>query len=765
MGWWKDLQDTLHPPPRRPARRPPGHTPLLGSTASSSRNSSDLEGPPPWSAPSEKPRRWRTAPSSLRNILLGAIAAMAAFTLLFAALCISGITYSPTRILLDAQARTIAANSKTVAWRRFPLLNGYYKGLFTLVEEASNVPEYPPGIALAQAADARIKRPDAIKGDGQRAKARAWNPYPEYAGEEYRKTWEGQWRECSFDEEPAAAGNRTRGRPEVRVFDGTPEGMPRPVFGGHGVLGINDDVCFDRYGRLGPYGYGYSAAEGGLGEADNDGGEDEMHIETGWGLGNTPFRKIDWRGVDWGRLQKQCLELNKDRFDAPVEHEDTLFPELGETTPARRKPRGMPGGSHHISRKTHPRTAVLLRTWTGYTYTPSDLASLRSLVSELSILSGSEYTVHLLVHVTDPNIPIWADRRVYHQTLQENVPAEFWGIAELWNEAMVRTVYHKLQPSNFRELPLHGVYRSTFMPVQWFASRHPEYEHFWNWEMDVRYTGHYYHLLTALDSWANKQPRKNLWERNERFYVPEVHGSWDDFSRMVDAATDTRSSIWGPVPVAGVAISPEDPSPPVATPEEDTDSTWGVGEAADLITLNPIFDPEGTSWLLSYDTTGYGPAAPLPRRAAIVTTTRLSRRLLSRMHTENAVTGHTMFSEMWPASCALHHGLKAVFAPHPVYVDRRWPTSYLERTFNNGVNGSAGGRAQSVFGEREHNFKGSTWYYNADFPVGLWRRWVGGEERAGGEGGEAYDRRLGRMCLKGVLLHPVKGEWEGGGFI
>lgn len=728
---------------------------------------------------------------------------MIVLTIIVATLSISGITYSPTRLLLDAHTRTITAGGKKLPpamWDRFPVLQNYYKGMFTLVEEGSNVPEYPPGMAVAHEAADKVKRPDAVKGGGKRAKSRSWNPYPEYKSDGYRKVWEGEYKECSFDEDMVGNWTKRRGRPDMRVFDGTPEGMPGPVFGTHGLLGINEDICFDRYGRLGSYGYGYSDSEGGLGEVVNDGGDDdEKDIETGWGLGSMPLKRIDWRGVDWGRLQRQCVDLNKDRFDTLMETEDTIFPsnELLSArediiSPPRRKRRGMPGGIYHISKKKHPRTAVLLRTWTGYNYTPNDIASLRSLISELSILSGGEYSVHLLVHVKDSRVPIWSDKSIYRKTLQDNVPQEFWGIAELWNEAMMSTIYHKLENWDFRELPLHGVYRSTFMPVQWFAHRHPEFEFFWNWEMDVRYTGHYYHLFEKLVEWAKKQPRKHLWERNERFYIPEIHGTWEAFSKIVDATTSISESVWGPVPVEGVRILEDDPVPPFPKPEEDVGSTWGVGEEADLITLNPIFNPEGTSWVLSSDTTGYGyyteasaryttnppkspknptptdpplPSPPTPparsantgptRRTAIITASRLSRRLLTRMHWENAIEGHTMFSEMWPTSCALHHGLKAVFVPHPTYIDRKWPAKYLERTFNNGVNGSAGGRQQSVFGDREHNFKGSTWYYNAGFPGGLWRRWLGSE--AEGDGGEAYDRRLGRMCLKGMLLHPVKG--------
>ncbi|KAF7513318.1 hypothetical protein GJ744_009739 [Endocarpon pusillum] len=121
-----------------------------------------------------------------------------------------------------------------------------------------------------------------------------------------------------------------------------------------------------------------------------------------------------------------------------------------------------------------------------------------------------------------------------------------------------------------------------------------------------------------------------------------------------------------------------------------------------------------------------------------------------------------MFSEMWPASCALHHGLKAVYAPHAEYIDRRWPTKYLEATFNAGRNGASGGARTAVFGDPEHNFRGTTWYYNAGFPEVLWHRWLG--YRFHNAGGEEYEVSgvgergggEGRMCLPAMLLHPVK---------
>lgn len=49
------------------------------------------------------------------------------------------------------------------------------------------------------------------------------------------------------------------------AYDGVPDQMPRPVLGSHELLKVRVDVCFDRFGRYGPYGLGYSRALGGIG--------------------------------------------------------------------------------------------------------------------------------------------------------------------------------------------------------------------------------------------------------------------------------------------------------------------------------------------------------------------------------------------------------------------------------------------------------------------------------------------------------------------
>ncbi|GAB7365260.1 hypothetical protein MBLNU230_g6343t1 [Neophaeotheca triangularis] len=688
------------------------------------------------------------------------------------------------------------------AWESFPFLKRYHGGIKTLVKKEENVPEYPVGddealqallneAMLRKAAqDDKVDPHDNAKGFGKRDL-----PQPERF-DPYAREWDAEFEprvKCYLNNETKLE------IPQLLVYPGVTKGFPEPVMGSHELFGLRNDVCFERHGRLGPYGFGYSSKFGGTGagmEGDREG------VEAVW----DGELEIDYRKVEWGPAQEACMEANAHRFlEIPEKKANHFFTPMRSGGPAaessdekideEKKTKGPTG------KPLLPRTAVIIRTMSDYKYDKEDIIYLRALMSELALQSGGEYTVHFLVHVKDDNLQIWADEDVYQRTLNDVLPREFRGMGTLWSERQMGLIYGGVDEHFYRDLPVHGAYRSTYMPVQYFAHMHPEYDFFWQWEMDVRYTGHFYHLFNRVSEWARQQPRKGLWERNSRFYVPAEHGTWEDFRQLVrvqidsgtsnkqnmyhgalgsdDKTTDPLSTsdsrrseqpIWGPLPPTNendhTANPDADPQPP-SSYDKDT-YTWGVGEEADFITFNPLFDPSGTNWILAEDVTGYNtnPTYP-PRRTAIITASRLSRRLLTTMHAETTFDRHTMFSEMWPGSCALHHGYKAVYAPHPVYIDRAWPTSYLAAVFNNGRNGASGGARTSVFSdERQHNFLGTTWYYHAGFAANLWKRWLGykvdndgGEEwelGVGGSGAEGEAMGEGRMCLPAMLLHPVK---------
>lgn len=668
--------------------------------------------------------------------------------------------------------------NKPPLWESFPFLKRYEGGLTSLVKRSENVPEYPgdnaDGLALPEEVSAQE--------DNNRLKARdlkptmassVFDPYPDYNSMEYIQKY-GEKRECFLDQD-----NSIR-VPAVQSYPGVPKGFPDPAIGSNTMLGIRDDMCFDRFGRLGPYGLGYGVKKGGSGaglEGHRDG------AERIW----EDVPPVDFRQVDWAGAQQRCLAANRHRFNLteprlnrfvsmPVGVPKVEIPSIEDNRETEAK----------IGSERLPRTAIVIRTWHDFKYTPEDIIYLRSVITELALMSGGEYTVHFLIHVKNNDLQIWADDETYEKVLNEALPEEFRGMGTLWTEAQMSLMYSGLEETFTRGLPVHGVYRSTYMPMQYFAYQHPEYDFFWNWEMDVRYTGHWYHLFDKVGDWAKQQPRKGLWERNARFYVPSVHGSWEDFRQMVRVQTEIGTNnpnnmwsmykagsdggeknshglhqqgdkaVWGPErPDEPDIFEVEGEGIPPTTVEKDQ-YQWGVGEDADLIVFNPLYDPESTTWLLRDDVTGYSHENGFPpRRTAIITASRLSRKLLTTMHRETSLRRHTMFSEMWPGTTALHHGFKAVYVPHAVYVDRRWPTRYLESVFNAGRNGASGGARTSVFGDREHNFRGTTWFYSAGFSPNLWRRWLG--LRVDNDGGEQHELAgEGRMCLPPMLLHPVK---------
>ncbi|KAI9372481.1 hypothetical protein BJX61DRAFT_442525 [Aspergillus egyptiacus] len=687
--------------------------------------------------------------------------------------------------------------SRPPQWETFPFLKRYHGGIRTLVARRDNIPEYPNDDPTGMISD------KDLSSNGTNIEARnealsftssAFDPYPNYTSPEYIAKY-GEKQECFLDEDGTVR------IPMVHSYPGVPRGFPDAVIGSNEVLEIQDDVCFDRFGRLGPYGLGYSVRKGGIGaglEGDREG------AELVWE--DSP--PVDYRRISWAAAQDRCLTANNHRFRGlPGQQTDRFLnmavhsSDLGETKSATNdrptdklteeataetagKRAEVPTENPEDSQQLLPRTAVVIRTWHDYQYTSEDILYLRALISELSLLSGGEYTVHFLIHVKDANLQIWADDETYDRVLKDALPEEFHGMGTLWSEQQMALVYSGLEETWARGLSVHGVYRSTFMPMQYFAYRHPEYDYFWNWEMDTRYTGHWYHLFDKVVSWAQQQPRRGLWERNSRFYVPSVHGSWEDFRQMARVQTEIGTNspnnlwsagsnqdfangekpgrrqgdkfVWGATrPAEQDILEVEGEGIPPTTMEKDR-YEWGVGEEADLIVFNPLFDPEGTTWNLRDDVTGYSRENGLPpRRAAIITASRLSRKLLQTMHKETTLKRHTMFSEMWPATTALHHGFKAVYVPHSVYIDRQWPTECLESVFNAGRNGASGGARTSVFGDREHNFRGTTWFYSAGHSPNLWRRWLG--YKVDNDGGEQEELAgEGRMCLPPMLLHPVK---------
>ncbi|KAF2871223.1 hypothetical protein BDV95DRAFT_595095 [Massariosphaeria phaeospora] len=613
----------------------------------------------------------------------------------------------------------------------------------------------------------------------------AYKPFPKYNTKDWKKSWKGEYVACTG---PRGVPLNISTDDEVQVYPGVPPEFPKAFAGGYDVIGLDGDICFDRYSRYGPYGFG-----------DDEFPED---VEDWKAPGTVP----DWDKVAWGQLQDECLELNQNRYRPEartrvVRIPSTALPEPLAASAAFAMPTSVSSGYIEsrgtVQPKYHHRTAVLIRAWTGYKYEENDITAIRAMISELSLQSGGEYQVFLFVHVKDRDLAIFDDQALYDRVLRENVPEELRSIAILWSESIF--------PRWYPEVMDWQVYWQQFMCLQWFSLTHPEFDYIWNWETDARYTGHHYHFFEKISQFADKQPRKLLWERNKRYYLPSIHGSYQNFVENTHADVLNASAnslipapVWGPRPWARCdpPQKPLGPTPPTSFEEDNFE--WGVNEPADFITLLPIWDPRNTSWSYKDKIWNYLPGVRpiftpedgaadwfthpdfvgIDRRVFINTVVRFSKRMLQSMHEENLV-GRSMQAEMWPSTVALQHGMKAVYAPHPIFNDRHWPTGYTEAIFDtaNTVDEETGGTINAVQGawteqgdspynhDREYNFQGWSWYYASRFPRALYRRWLnwpivkqdwGLEEEVDGGEGKDGELQQKRMCMPGMLLHPVK---------
>ncbi|KAJ3481394.1 hypothetical protein NLG97_g7830 [Lecanicillium saksenae] len=576
-----------------------------------------------------------------------------------------------------------------------------------------------------------------------------FNPYPGYNSEEWQADGHAPYAACK-----GATGKLIE---DIRVFKGRPKNFPTHLMGSYQALNLDPNICWERETRLGTYGL------------------TEQKKQVGGML-----QPLQWDKIDWGKLQRICVKNNAKRYQSNVSSNNpylAVYPETQrfaavESTTGKKETEAMnePNrASGNVARdiqtrdevssntptsdapsqyKVENRTALLLRSYTGKKYTENDKQTIRALITELSLKSGGEYEVFLLVQVKDNSRDIFGSRKEYLKVLSEHVPVEFHGITVLWNDNAIKEIYTEMKEDNERD-----VHTAQWLSVQKFSYDHPQFDYIWNWEMDFRYSGHHYDLLDNIHKFARKQPRKGLWERNERWYIPEYHGDYDTAFRKSIEEQYGDNIVWGPPDLP--FIKPQGPTPP-SKPSEDN-YEWGVGEDADVITVGPMFNPVHSLWVIADHIWGYSDEnhrkEDIPRRTTIITHSRVSKRVLNLMHTEN-MRGNHVASEMTPQTVALHHGLKAVFAPQPVFMDRKWTGPFVNKWFNAGPGGVAGGYGSAMGWGRERRYQGSTWYYRAEPPNRLYNNWMGWEDT--GMGGANWEQYNGRPCLPSIMLHPVK---------
>ncbi|CAI7631641.1 unnamed protein product [Penicillium discolor] len=467
-------------------------------------------------------------------------------------------------------------------------------------------------------------------------------------------------------------------------------------------------------------------------------------------------------------LDGNCFERNVGRY-SPSETNPrpiSLTLPVHPRVTARTLPRDKPTSSPHISRYK-PRSAVILRAWHDMEWSENLKQNVRSLVTELSLHSGGEYQVFLLIHVKDESIPIYTDDdEVVKEIKARFIPHEFQDMAVLFNEKTLESWYPRVEE--------HSANFQYWQPVQIFSQMFQDFGYYWQLEMDSRFTGHSYHFLENSAGFAKRQPRKYLWERNAYFYIPGAHGIWQDFIEMVGYSMKGRKSVWGSMSIH--QITPVGPKPPVAFPEDDK-YEWGVGEEADLITFLPIFDPTDTQWL--FRNLLWGLPENVPRRTSPVAMGRVSRELLHQMHIIQIQRGMGLVSEMTPPSLALWHGLKAVHVPQPLYLDGKWTSKEIGRIMNPGEPDKINGGPDSLWNWDhlwDHILYRLTYMFTTQTAEDFYRRWLGypidpnqytdgtyhqdSTGRNWFETGNLREDLYGPLCFPSMLLHPIKNTEE-----
>lgn len=524
------------------------------------------------------------------------------------------------------------------------------------------------------------------------------------------------------------------------------------MFGSFAETGLDSSHCFDRDGRLGLYGF---------------------NSTRDWPLNQTSANTdVDWSNVSWGQLQAQCGEANRARFSRDPERnlvlpypEDTesLSPDRNLMLDSRTRKRSL----FSPPKNYRDRIAVLLRGWQGLEYTPELLQHIRSMVSELSLHTGGDYSVYLMVEIKDIdryNLTS-PDSEARQKALNDIVPREYHNLTVLFDQDLLKAWYPAINQGGGQALHMN-------QPLQLFSVMNPDFRFVWQFELDVRYTGNWYNFLEKAESWAREQPRKLQFERATNFYIPSYHGSYANFSDSVEAA-HPDGGVWGPERSEAVP-RPLGPSPPREIAAED-DYSWGVGEEADVISVSPIIDLNHTELFKKNPISGFPEGQDVPRRSLMVTpVVRLSRQLLQVMHDAQREQGMDMRSEMFAHTMALLHGLKVAHFPVPQYLDHQGEVDgpeEINRLFN--AVGPNGAFTSSAPQEMVRMRARSTYWWRLEFeqyPRTLYRRWYGLE----GEGSAvsevdpnvhkdtpypyaAGSDKVGRLCLPGMLLHPVKG--------
>lgn len=208
------------------------------------------------------------------------------------------------------------------------------------------------------------------------------------------------------------------------VYRGQQTDFPQARFGSYSAMGLDGDVCTDRYSRFGAYGY------------------DEDSIDGVPGF--TRPASVSWDDVDWRDLQSMCFQRNSGRYRPGSEvNYSQAQAHFFEWTEPPRKDRDPDSTPFSRRKQYHARSAVLIRASHDMIWTPNHREYLRALIMELVLHSGAEYELFLLIHVRDDEMPIYSDAKTMER-LRKSIPKEFRKMALFFNARLLEAWYPKV---------------------------------------------------------------------------------------------------------------------------------------------------------------------------------------------------------------------------------------------------------------------------------------------------------------------------------
>ncbi|KAK3673525.1 hypothetical protein LTR78_006429 [Recurvomyces mirabilis] len=149
-----------------------------------------------------------------------------------------------------------------------------------------------------------------------------------------------------------------------------------------------------------------------------------------------------------------------------------------------------------VAQNTTAGTAIVIRAWDDCVWTLDIVRNIRAIVAETSVPLPAEYQVTVLLHIRNDSLAYeYRDRREDLLVILR-VPEDLHAITRTWSYPEMEAAYP--------DVGAYDISFHSYMPLQQLVLANPAINHVWNWELVVRYTGHYGHLLTNVDKFASQ---------------------------------------------------------------------------------------------------------------------------------------------------------------------------------------------------------------------------------------------------------------------